>query len=77
MRTCVRTALLSRPCAIHVNRLSGLAAAQALKEREIDFVCLEKAPEVGGIWRMPGAGEPGRYRGVLKNDARTITPVTA
>ena len=57
--------------------LAGLAAPHALKGNGIDFVCLERAPEVGGIWWMPGAGEPGRYRGVLKNDARTITTVTA
>ncbi|GGV35999.1 flavin-binding monooxygenase [Kitasatospora herbaricolor] len=54
--------------------LSGMAAAHALRERGIDFVCLEKAPDVGGIWRMPGAGEPGpAYRALHLNSARQLT----
>jgi NADPH-dependent 2,4-dienoyl-CoA reductase/sulfur reductase-like enzyme len=54
--------------------LSGLAAAHALKGRGIDFVCLEKAPEVGGIWRMPGAEEPGpAYKALHLNSAKQLT----
>ncbi|MET9613638.1 flavin-containing monooxygenase [Kitasatospora indigofera] len=54
--------------------LSGMAAAYALRERGIDFVCLEKAPDVGGIWRMPGAGEPGpAYQALHLNSARQLT----
>lgn len=54
--------------------LSGLAAAHALKERGIGFVCLEQAPEVGGIWRMPGAGERGpAYLALHLNSARQLT----
>jgi NADPH-dependent 2,4-dienoyl-CoA reductase/sulfur reductase-like enzyme len=54
--------------------LSGLAAAHALEVRGIDFVCLERAPEVGGIWRMPGAGERGpAYRALHLNSARQLT----
>jgi cation diffusion facilitator CzcD-associated flavoprotein CzcO len=54
--------------------LSGLAAARALKEKGIDFVCLEKAPQVGGIWRMPGAGERGpAYRALQLNSAKQLT----
>ncbi|MFF1543278.1 flavin-containing monooxygenase [Streptomyces sp. NPDC058291] len=39
--------------------LSGLATAHALKSEELDFVCLEQASDVGGLWRQPGAGERG------------------
>ncbi|MCX4766273.1 NAD(P)-binding domain-containing protein [Streptomyces sp. NBC_01275] len=39
--------------------LSGLATAHALKSEGVDFVCLEKAPDVGGLWRQPQAGERG------------------
>ncbi|WP_307167776.1 flavin-containing monooxygenase [Streptomyces rishiriensis] len=39
--------------------LSGLATAHALKSEGLDFVCLEKASDVGGLWRQPGAGERG------------------
>ncbi|WP_441251353.1 flavin-containing monooxygenase [Kitasatospora sp. McL0602] len=54
--------------------LSGLAAAHALRGRGADFVCLEKAPDVGGIWRMPGAGEPGpAYRALHLNSAKQLT----
>jgi dimethylaniline monooxygenase (N-oxide forming) len=54
--------------------LAGLAAAHALEERGVDFVCLERAPEVGGIWRMPGAGEPGpAYRALHLNSAKQLT----
>lgn len=57
--------------------LSGLAAAHALKGRGIDFVCLEKAPEVGGIWRKPGAGEAGpAYRALHLNSAKQLTGYT-
>lgn len=54
--------------------LSGLAAAHALSVRGIDFVCLEKAPDVGGIWRQPGAGERGPgYRSLHLNTAKELT----
>ncbi|MGW2619169.1 flavin-containing monooxygenase [Streptomyces sp. NPDC001500] len=39
--------------------LSGLAMAHALKSEGLDFVCLEQAPDVGGLWRQPQAGERG------------------
>ncbi|MER5356376.1 FAD-dependent oxidoreductase [Kitasatospora sp. NPDC002551] len=58
--------------------LSGLAAAHALAVRGIDFVCLEQAPEVGGIWRKPGAGERGPgYRSLHLNTARELTGYAA
>ncbi|MFE1341358.1 flavin-containing monooxygenase [Streptomyces sp. NPDC058733] len=54
--------------------LSGLAAAHALGTRGIDFVCLEKAPDVGGIWRQPDAGERGPgYRTLHLNTAKSLT----
>ncbi|MFG2874169.1 flavin-containing monooxygenase [Streptomyces sp. NPDC048337] len=54
--------------------LSGLATAHALATRGIDFVCLEKAPDVGGIWRQPGAGERGpAYRSLHLNSAKQLT----
>lgn len=54
--------------------LSGLAAAHALNARGIDFVCLEKAPDVGGIWRQPGAGERGpAYLALHLNSAKELT----
>ncbi|MFJ8110548.1 flavin-containing monooxygenase [Streptomyces sp. NPDC096132] len=39
--------------------LSGLATAHALKSEGVDFVCLDRAREVGGLWRQPSAGERG------------------
>ncbi|GGS18381.1 flavin-binding monooxygenase [Streptomyces humidus] len=39
--------------------LSGLAMAHALKSEGLDFVCLEQASDVGGLWRQPQAGERG------------------
>ncbi|BAJ29586.1 MULTISPECIES: FAD-dependent oxidoreductase [Kitasatospora] len=54
--------------------LSGLAAAYALREGGLDFVCLEKSPGVGGIWRRSAAGEPGpAYRALHLNSARELT----
>jgi cation diffusion facilitator CzcD-associated flavoprotein CzcO len=54
--------------------LSGLAAAHALRVRGIDVVCLEKAPDVGGIWRQPGAGERGpAYQALHLNSVRQLT----
>jgi glycine/D-amino acid oxidase-like deaminating enzyme len=54
--------------------LSGLATAHALNARGIDFVCLEKAPDVGGIWRQPGAGERGpAYLALHLNSAKQLT----
>jgi dimethylaniline monooxygenase (N-oxide forming) len=54
--------------------LSGLAAAHALAARGVDFVCLEKAPDVGGIWRQPQAGERGPgYLALHLNSAKQLT----
>ncbi|HET9383347.1 MAG TPA: NAD(P)-binding domain-containing protein [Streptomyces sp.] len=62
-----------RVCVIGAG-LSGLAAAHALNARGIDFVCLEKAPDVGGIWRQPGAGERGpAYLALHLNSAKQLT----
>ncbi|MEU6480319.1 NAD(P)-binding domain-containing protein [Streptomyces sp. NPDC047017] len=62
-----------RVCVIGAG-MSGLAAAYALRERGIGFVCLEKAPDVGGIWRQPGAGERGPgYRTLHINTAKSLT----
>ncbi|GAA1387847.1 NAD(P)-binding domain-containing protein [Kitasatospora putterlickiae] len=58
--------------------LSGLAVAHALAARGVDFVCLEKAPEVGGIWRKPQAGERGPgYRSLHLNTAKQLTGFAA
>ncbi|NDZ74476.1 NAD(P)-binding domain-containing protein [Streptomyces sp. SID10362] len=62
-----------RVCVIGAG-LSGLAVGRALKERGISFVCLEKADDVGGIWRQPGAGERGPgYRTLHLNTAKQLT----
>lgn len=62
-----------RVCVIGAG-LSGLAAAHALNTRGIDFVCLEKATDVGGIWRQPGAGERGpAYEALHLNSAKQLT----
>ncbi|WFB82105.1 MULTISPECIES: NAD(P)-binding domain-containing protein [Streptomyces] len=62
-----------RVCVIGAG-LSGLAVAHALKERGIPFVCLERAPDVGGIWRQPGAGERGPgYLSLHLNTAKQLT----
>lgn len=62
-----------RVCVIGAG-LSGLAMGRALKERGISFVCLEKAPDVGGIWRQPGAGERGPgYQSLHLNTAKQLT----
>ncbi|MFI2436108.1 flavin-containing monooxygenase [Streptomyces sp. NPDC018693] len=54
--------------------LSGLATARALKARGVDFVCLEKAPGVGGIWRQPDAGERGPgYLSLHLNSTKQLT----
>ncbi|MGW2014268.1 flavin-containing monooxygenase [Streptomyces sp. NPDC001927] len=53
---------------------SGLATAHALAGRGIDFVCLEKAPDVGGLWRRTAAGEPGPgYRSLHLNSSKQLT----
>ncbi|MER5929019.1 NAD(P)-binding domain-containing protein [Streptomyces sp. NPDC002054] len=58
--------------------LSGLATAHALAARGIEFVCLEKAPDVGGLWRQPGAGEDGpAYLSLHLNTAKQLTGYTA
>ncbi|MFG2328776.1 flavin-containing monooxygenase [Streptomyces sp. NPDC048604] len=57
--------------------LSGLATAHALHVRGVEFVCLEKAPDVGGIWRQPEAGERGpAYQALHLNSARQLTGYT-
>ncbi|MFD5653666.1 MULTISPECIES: flavin-containing monooxygenase [unclassified Streptomyces] len=62
-----------RVCVIGAG-LSGLATGHALKERGISFVCLEKAPDVGGLWRQPGAGERGPgYQSLHLNTAKQLT----
>ncbi|MFF5445233.1 flavin-containing monooxygenase [Streptomyces sp. NPDC012888] len=54
--------------------LSGLAVARALSVAGVEFVCLEKAADVGGIWRQPGAGESGPgYLSLHLNTARQLT----
>ncbi|MET7651378.1 NAD(P)-binding domain-containing protein [Streptomyces sp. NPDC005486] len=54
--------------------LSGLATAFALKAEGLDFVCLEQAPDVGGIWRRPQAGERGPgYLSLHLNTAKQLT----
>ncbi|MGW2825567.1 flavin-containing monooxygenase [Streptomyces sp. NPDC001443] len=54
--------------------LSGLATAHALARRGVDFVCLDRAPDVGGIWRQPGAGERGPgYLSLHLNTAKQLT----
>lgn len=62
-----------RVCVIGAG-LSGLAVGRALKERDIPFVCLEKADGVGGIWRQPEAGERGPgYQTLHLNTAKQLT----
>ncbi|MEU8530675.1 MULTISPECIES: flavin-containing monooxygenase [Streptomyces] len=62
-----------RVCVIGAG-LSGLAAAHALAGRGVDFVCLERAADVGGIWRQPGAGERGPgYESLHLNTAKQLT----
>ncbi|MFI7500087.1 flavin-containing monooxygenase [Streptomyces sp. NPDC049687] len=54
--------------------LSGLATAHALKTAGVDFVCLEQASDVGGIWRRPQAGERGPgYLSLHLNTAKQLT----
>ncbi|MEV5663073.1 flavin-containing monooxygenase [Streptomyces flaveolus] len=62
-----------RVCVIGAG-LSGLAVARALNDRGIEFFCLEKAPDVGGIWRQPQAGERGPgYLSLHLNTAKQLT----
>jgi hypothetical protein len=54
--------------------LSGLAAAHALKAGGVDFACLEKTADVGGIWRRPQAGERGPgYLSLHLNTTKQLT----
>ncbi|GGQ84670.1 flavin-binding monooxygenase [Streptomyces asoensis] len=54
--------------------LSGLAVAHALKSAGVDFVCLEQASDVGGLWRRPQAGERGPgYLSLHLNTAKALT----
>ncbi|MGW0872263.1 flavin-containing monooxygenase [Streptomyces sp. NPDC002740] len=58
--------------------LSGLATAHALKTAGVDFVCLEQAGDVGGIWRRPQAGERGPgYLSLHLNTAKQLTGYAA
>lgn len=62
-----------RVCVIGAG-LSGLAAARALKTAGVDFVCLERSADVGGIWRRPGAGERGPgYLSLHLNTTKKLT----
>ncbi|MFE1014255.1 flavin-containing monooxygenase [Streptomyces sp. NPDC058794] len=62
-----------RVCVIGAG-LSGLAVGHALRQRGIGFVCLEKADDVGGIWRQPEAGERGPgYLSLHLNTAKQLT----
>ncbi|MEV6616381.1 NAD(P)-binding domain-containing protein [Streptomyces sp. NPDC051051] len=62
-----------RVCVIGAG-LSGLATARALKTAGVDFVCLEKSADVGGIWRRPGAGERGPgYLSLHLNTTKKLT----
>ncbi|MFE9773779.1 flavin-containing monooxygenase [Streptomyces sp. NPDC005931] len=62
-----------RVCVIGAG-LSGLAVAHALNDRGIEFDCLEQAPDVGGIWRQPQAGERGPgYLSLHLNTAKQLT----
>ncbi|MEU1176898.1 NAD(P)-binding domain-containing protein [Streptomyces sp. NPDC005820] len=54
--------------------LSGLATAHALQTAGVDFVCLEQASDVGGLWRRPEAGERGPgYLSLHLNTAKNLT----
>ncbi|MFI1048085.1 flavin-containing monooxygenase [Streptomyces griseoruber] len=54
--------------------LSGLATAHALRAAGVDFVCLEQASDVGGLWRRPEAGERGPgYLSLHLNTAKDLT----
>ncbi|MFJ5775372.1 flavin-containing monooxygenase [Streptomyces sp. NPDC093094] len=54
--------------------LSGLGVMRSLRSRGIEYVCLEKAPDVGGIWRQPQAGERGPgYLALHLNSAKELT----
>lgn len=65
-----------RVCVIGAG-LSGLAVAYALKARGIAFACLEQAPDVGGIWRQPEAGERGPgYLSLHLNSTKQLTGYT-
>ncbi|CAO0835146.1 hypothetical protein SMICM17S_01727 [Streptomyces microflavus] len=52
----------------------GTGSRPRPQSRGIDFVCLEKAPDVGGIWRRPQAGERGPgYLSLHLNTAKQLT----
>ncbi|GGS79139.1 flavin-binding monooxygenase [Streptomyces griseoviridis] len=62
-----------RVCVIGAG-LSGLAVGRALKESGVDFTGFDRAPDAGGLWRQPGAGERGPgYRTLHLNTARDLT----
>ncbi|GDY28537.1 flavin-containing monooxygenase [Gandjariella thermophila] len=58
---------------------SGLAAASALRRRDVAFTCVESAAGVGGIWRYSDGGESissPSYRGLHLNTSRAVTGYT-
>jgi cation diffusion facilitator CzcD-associated flavoprotein CzcO len=62
-----------RVCVIGAG-VSGLAVCRRLQERGIRYVCVERAPDVGGLWRQPGAGERGPgYRSLHLNTSKRLT----
>lgn len=54
--------------------LSGLAVLRALRDRDIDTICLERATDVGGVWhyRAGEAGHPA-YTSLHLNTSTTTT----
>jgi dimethylaniline monooxygenase (N-oxide forming) len=56
---------------------SGLAAARALRQRDISFTCLEQARDIGGVWRRFRDGEATpAYRSLHLNTSRKVTAYT-
>ena len=56
---------------------SGLAAARALRTRGLRFTMIERAVDVGGVWRLPSEDEPGpAYRSLHLNTSRKVTSFT-
>ena len=54
--------------------LSGLTVAAVFRRRGIGFVCMERASDVGGLWRQSGAGERGPgYRSLHLNTSSRLT----
>ncbi|MFC7220886.1 flavin-containing monooxygenase [Streptomyces polyrhachis] len=65
-----------RVCVIGAG-MAGLAAARALAVRGVDFDCMERAADVGGIWRQAQAGERGpAYQSLHLNTAKQLSGFT-